>query len=239
MDVPITHHAKLTLARINVVPMANYAPLVEMDSPAEQYESFDRQVGEALGGILGSDPKRWIEFLAAPKRNGGLGVHLPGVYHKQLRDAFDTLDVRTGHREPVAERDDLTVDTGSYINHVFGSFLMLPDDASRRLSERCGLGPTVSADRVLSPKCVLCGARMDANHIVNCSQTHLYRVMRHDAISCWVTDHVVAKKRCTVIHEQKVWVEHDKASQKSDSFLLTPTRLRHRSGPAGIHERVP
>ena len=91
MDAPITHHAKLTLARINVVPMANYAPLVEMDSPAEQYESFDRQVGEALGGILGSDPKRWIEFLAAPK-SGGLGVHLPGVYHKQLRDAFDTLE---------------------------------------------------------------------------------------------------------------------------------------------------
>ena len=92
MDAPITHHAKLTLARINVVPMASYAPLVEMDSPVEQYESFDRQVGEALGGILGSDPKRWIEFLAAPKRNGGLGVHLPGVYHKQLRDAFDTLE---------------------------------------------------------------------------------------------------------------------------------------------------
>ena len=57
--------------------------------------------------------------------------------------------------------------TGSYINHVFGSLLMLPDDAFRRLSERCGLGPTVSADRVLSSKCVLCGARMDANHIVN------------------------------------------------------------------------
>eukprot|EP00701_Giardia_intestinalis_P004574 XP_001708398.1 Reverse transcriptase/endonuclease, putative [Giardia lamblia ATCC 50803] len=60
MDAPITHHAKLTLARINAIPMAGYAPLVEMDSPVEQYESFDRQVGEALGGILGSDPKRWI-----------------------------------------------------------------------------------------------------------------------------------------------------------------------------------
>ena len=117
---PITPPAKLTPARTNAVPMASYAPLVETDSPAEQHESFDRQVGEALRGILGSDPKRRIEFLAAPKRNGGLGVHLPGVYHKQLRDAFDTLDVRTGHREPVAERDDLTVNTGSYINHVFG-----------------------------------------------------------------------------------------------------------------------
>ncbi|EFO62737.1 Hypothetical protein GLP15_2650 [Giardia lamblia P15] len=160
MDAPITHHAKLTLARINV-PLANYAPLVEMDSPVDQYESFDRQVGEALGGILGSDPKRRIEFLAAPKRNGGLGVHLPGVYHKQLRDAFDTLE-QTGHREPVAERDDLKVDTGSYINHVFGSLLML-----QMTPLRGDAGPTVSADRVLSSKCVLCGARMDANHIVN------------------------------------------------------------------------
>ncbi|EFO60779.1 Reverse transcriptase [Giardia lamblia P15] len=216
---PITHHAKLTLTRINVVPMANYAPLVEMDSPVEQYESFDRQVGEALGGILGSDPKRWIEFLAAPKRNGGLGVHLPGVCHKQLRDAVDTLDVRTGHREPVAERDDLTMDTGSYINHVFGSFLMLPDDAFRRLSERCGLGPTVSADRVLSSKCVLCGARMDGcepHRQLQPDASVQSNAPRRDLV---LGDHIVSKKKCTVVHEQKVWVDHDKANQKPDLFL--------------------
>ena len=219
MEAPITHHAKLTLTRINVVPMANYAPLVELDSPVEEYESFDKRVGEALGGMLGSDPSKWIEFLAAPKSNGGLGVHLPGVYHKQLRDAFETLDIRTGHREPVAERGDIVAGTGSYVNHVLGSFLMLPDDAFRRLSERCGLGPIASANRLISSKCVLCGAKMDTNHIVNCSQTHLYRVMRHDAISCWVTNHIVTKKKCTVIHEQKVWVEHEKANQKPDIFL--------------------
>ena len=52
MESPISHHAKLTLARICVVPMANYAPLVEMESPLDDYESFDRQVGEALAGML-------------------------------------------------------------------------------------------------------------------------------------------------------------------------------------------
>ena len=114
MDAPITHHAKLTLARINV-PMANYAPLVEMDSPVDQYESFDRQVGEALGGILGSDPKRWIEFLAAPKRNGGLGVHLPGVYHSNCAMHLTP----SSRRAPVAERGDLTVSTDSYMSRVF------------------------------------------------------------------------------------------------------------------------
>ena len=43
--------------------------------------------------------------------------------------------------------------------------------------------------------------------------------MRHDAISCWVTDHIISKKKCTVTHEQKVWVDHDKANQKPDLFL--------------------
>ena len=87
MKAPITHHAKLTLTRINVIPMASYAPLVEMDSPLDDYESFDRRVGEALAGMLDSFPAQWVEFLAAPKSNGGLGVHLPGACHKHLRNA--------------------------------------------------------------------------------------------------------------------------------------------------------
>ena len=114
--------------------------------------------------------RRGGSFLAAPKKNGGLGVHLPGVYHKQLRDAFDTLDVMTGHCEPVAERDDLTMDTGSYINHVFGSFLMLPDDAFRRLSKRCGLGSTVSADQSITSKCAVRCKEMQTTSSL--SQTH-------------------------------------------------------------------
>lgn len=58
IESPISHHAKLTLVCICVVPMASYAPLVEMESPHEPYESFDRQVGEALAGMLDSSPAR-------------------------------------------------------------------------------------------------------------------------------------------------------------------------------------
>ena len=83
MESPISHHAKLTLARICVVPMASYAPLVEMDSPCDQYDSFDMRVGTALAGLLDSDPKKWVEFLATPKDKGGLGVNLPDVYQRQ------------------------------------------------------------------------------------------------------------------------------------------------------------
>ena len=83
MESPISHHAKLTLARINVIPMASYAPLVEMDSPQEPYDSFDIRVGTALAELLDSDPKKWVEFLAAPKDKGGLDVHLPGAYQRQ------------------------------------------------------------------------------------------------------------------------------------------------------------
>ena len=63
-------------------------------------------------------------------------MHLPGAYHKQLRNAFNTLDVRTGHREGVAPRTDLHIDNCSYANLVLGSLMMLPDDAFRRLSVR-------------------------------------------------------------------------------------------------------
>lgn len=70
MAVDISHHAKLTLV--------NYAPLVELASLRESYDAFDRGVDEAMGNLLGSDPQRWVNFLAAPKDNGGLGIHLPG-----------------------------------------------------------------------------------------------------------------------------------------------------------------
>ena len=194
MESPISHHAKLTLVRICVVPMANYAPLVEMESPHEPYDSFDMRVGTALAGLLDSDPKKWVEFLAAPKDKGGLGVHLPGVYHKQLRDAFETLDLATGHRDEIAMRSDLQANSGSYANRVLGSLMMLPDDAFRRLAVRCGLGPTIPTDWLLSSSCTLCGTKMSEDHILNCRQTHLYRVMRHAAIVCWLYDHLVSRR---------------------------------------------
>ena len=84
MKAPITHHAKLTLTRINVIPMASYAPLVEMDSPSDEYESFDRQVGDAR--------------LPAPKDKGGLGVHLPGAYQRQQDAAHEEAERKARHR---------------------------------------------------------------------------------------------------------------------------------------------
>lgn len=63
MGVDISHHAKLTLV--------NYAPLVELASLRESYDAFDRGVGEAMGNLLGSDPQRWVNFLAAPRTTEG------------------------------------------------------------------------------------------------------------------------------------------------------------------------
>ena len=75
------------------------------------------------------------------------------------------------------------------------------------------------ADWLLSSSCTLCGTKMSEDHILNCRQTHLYRVMRHDAIVCWLYDHLVSHKKYTVIHEQKTWVEQAKANQKPDILL--------------------
>ena len=109
---------------------------------------------------------------------------------------------------------DLHIGSCSYANLVLGSLMMLPDDAFRRLSVRCGLGPISPTDRHLSSNCVLCGARMHEDHIQNCIHTQLYRIMRHDTIGHWLHGHVAARKKWTVIHEQKTWVEHAGASQK-------------------------
>ena len=89
---------------------------------------------------------------------------------------------------------------------------MLPDDALRRLSARWAwpdLPPTDTAAPAVS-----CGARMHEDHIQNCIHTQLYRIMRHDTIGYWLHDHIATRKKWTVIHEQKTWVEHAGASQK-------------------------
>eukprot|EP00701_Giardia_intestinalis_P004179 XP_001708003.1 Hypothetical protein GL50803_27947 [Giardia lamblia ATCC 50803] len=62
---------------------------------------------------------------------------------------------------------------------------------------------------------------MDADHIVTEPDT-LHKVMpRRDLV---LDDHTVSKKRCTVVHEQKVWVDHDKANQSRASSFQTPAR---------------
>eukprot|EP00701_Giardia_intestinalis_P004576 XP_001708400.1 Hypothetical protein GL50803_35480 [Giardia lamblia ATCC 50803] len=69
---------------------------------------------------------------------------------------------------------------------------------------------------------VCCAMQGDADHIVT-EPDALHRVSV-DMISCWMTDHIMSKKRCTVIHEQKVWVDHDKENQSRTSSFQTPAR---------------
>ena len=57
-----------------------------------------------------------------------------------------------------------------------------------------GRGPKIPTDWLLSSSCTLCGTKMSEDHILNCRQTHLYRVMRHDAIVCWLYDHLVSRR---------------------------------------------
>ena len=138
MGVDINHHAKLTLVRTCVVPLVNYAPLVELASLRETYDAFDRGVGEAMGNLLGSDPKRWIDFLAAPKDNGGLGIHLPGVYHALLRR--DPVGSLKGARCPAhPSRRRLTVSCG-----------LAPDAPLTTACSLCGL--RMSESRIINCK---------------------------------------------------------------------------------------
>ena len=46
---------------------------------------------------------------------------------------------------------------------------------------------------------------MHEDHIQNCIHTQLYRIMRHDTIGYWLHDHIAARKKRTVVHEQKTW----------------------------------
>ena len=131
-------------------------------------------------------------------------MHPPGACHEHLRSAFNTLDAGTGPREGAAPQD-LHIGSCSYANLVLGSLMMLPDDAFRRLSVRCGLARS-PADRHLSSNCVLCGARMHEDRIQNCIHTQLYRIMRHDTIGYWLHDHIATRKKWAVVHEQKAWV---------------------------------
>lgn len=72
-------------------------------------------------------------------------------------------------------------------------------------------------------------AQMSANHAANYKQAHLHRTMRHGAVSCWVTDRLASKKKCTVIREQKSGPSR-KASQGRAS---PPHQLRVDTGAHG------
>ena len=65
---------------------------------------------------------------------------------------------------------------------------------------------------------------MSEDHVLNCRQTHLYRVMRHDAIVCWLYDYLVSRKKYTVTHEQKTWVEQARQARSRTSSCPTATK---------------
>ena len=72
MEAPITHHSKLTLVRISIIAMVNYAPLVEMDSPRDLYESLTGRWQRPLRGC--STQTRCGSASCAPGE--GVGVRL-------------------------------------------------------------------------------------------------------------------------------------------------------------------
>ena len=120
----------------------------------------------------------------------GLGVHPPGPIIS-ICATHDTLDARTGRREGApagpAHRQLLLCEL------VLGSLMVPPDDAFRRLSVRCGLGPISPTDRHLSSSCVL--RRPDAeDRMQGCTHARLHRITRHDTIGCWLHGHVAARK---------------------------------------------
>ena len=46
---------------------------------------------------------------------------------------------------------------------------------------------------------------MHEDRMQGCTHARLCRITRHDAIGHWLHDHIAARKKWTVIHEQKTW----------------------------------
>ncbi|ESU39676.1 Hypothetical protein DHA2_151264 [Giardia duodenalis] len=103
---PITTHQKLILVSLCVVPMVNYAPLVEVTSDKADYEELDRRVAQSFSKITSRSCDRLVDFLAYPKEKSGLGLLMPGLCHDELRRVWASLDVNKGTRDPV----ELSVD---------------------------------------------------------------------------------------------------------------------------------
>ncbi|ESU34836.1 Hypothetical protein DHA2_154222, partial [Giardia duodenalis] len=136
---PITTHQKLILMSLCVVPMVNYAPLVEVTSDKADYEKFDRRVAQSFSKITNRSCDRLVDFLAYPKEKGGPGLLMPGVYHDELRRAWASLDANKGTRDPV----ELSVDgqalqrKGTYFNRLLTRTHQLPDRAATYCLQMC------------------------------------------------------------------------------------------------------
>ncbi|ESU40512.1 Hypothetical protein GSB_151938 [Giardia duodenalis] len=82
---PITVHQKLILLSLCVVPMVNYAPLVEITSAEADYRRFDQLIAKSFTQITNRSCDSVTDFLAYPKEKGGLGLLMPSFFHRELR----------------------------------------------------------------------------------------------------------------------------------------------------------
>eukprot|EP00701_Giardia_intestinalis_P001958 XP_001705782.1 Reverse transcriptase/endonuclease, putative [Giardia lamblia ATCC 50803] len=101
---PITTHQRLILVSLCVIPMVNYAPLVEITSDKADYE----ELTDVAQSFSTNQQKLRLpgRLPGVPKEKGGLGLLMPGFYHDELRRVWASLDVNKGTRDPV----ELSVD---------------------------------------------------------------------------------------------------------------------------------
>ena len=193
---PITVHQKLILLSLCVVPMVNYAPLVEITSAEADYRRFDQLIAKSFTQITNRSCDSVTDFLAYPKEKGGLGLLMPGFFHKELRRVWASLNVNTGARDPV----DLSVEgpalqeKQTYFNRLLTRTHQLPDRAATYCLQMCGLltdeeravkerhGSVLAQTRGTCPGCHTARA---LDHDMNCPKTAWTRTTRHDMIvSC-------------------------------------------------------
>ncbi|ESU40094.1 Hypothetical protein GSB_152570, partial [Giardia duodenalis] len=112
------------------------------------------------------------DFLAYPKEKGGLGLLMPGFFHKELRRVWASLNVNTGARDPgtCPWRGRSAGET--YFNRLLAH--QLPGRAATHCLQMCGLRQT--------------GARGEGeawlvlDHDTSCPKTAQTRTARHDTI---------------------------------------------------------
>ena len=62
--------------------MVNYAPLVEITSAEADYRRFDQLIAKSFTQITNRSCDSVTDFLAYPKEKGGLGLLMPGFFHR-------------------------------------------------------------------------------------------------------------------------------------------------------------
>ncbi|ESU39903.1 Hypothetical protein GSB_150151, partial [Giardia duodenalis] len=177
---PTAAHQKLILLSLCVVPMVNYAPLVEITSAEADYRRFDQLIAKSFTQITNRSCDSVTDFLASRGRRRA-GLLMPGFFHKELRRVWASLNVNTGARDPV----DLSVEgpalreKQTYFNRLITRTHQLPDRAATHCLQMRGLRQTGA-----------CGegeARLVLDHDMNCPKMAWTRTTRHGTIVCACT----------------------------------------------------